>query len=220
MKMLHTLLLSTCALLVLGAASANAATTIMDWTVNSSVPDANPTGLVDTRTISGSTVLGITGIEVRLKLSGGWNGDLYAYLAHGTAFSILLNRVGRTSTNPFGAGSSGFDITLTDLASTDIHTGASNSGLLTGTYQPDARNVDPALAVNTSPRNAYLGSFTGLNANGAWTLFLVDNESGDQSTLVSWGLTLTQSVPEPSRIWLMIGGLTGMILRRRREEPL
>ena len=30
-----------------------------------------------------------------LNLSGGWNGDLYAYLVHNSGFAVLLNRVGR-----------------------------------------------------------------------------------------------------------------------------
>lgn len=217
MKAHPALLMTCCTSLILGAISADAATTIVDWTINSSIPDASPTGLADTRTVSGSTVLGITGIEVRLELSGGWNGDLYAYLIHESGFSVLLNRVGRTVSNPIGSGSSGFDITLSDLASTDIHTGIGSSGLINGLYQPDARNVDPDLALNTSSRTAFLSSFNGLNANGDWTLFVMDNESGDESTLTGWGLTLTQSTPEPSRALLVLIGCMCVTLRRRRE---
>jgi hypothetical protein len=45
-----------------------ASTTLnMDWTVNSTIPDNNATGLVDARTISGSSISMITGVEVRLE---------------------------------------------------------------------------------------------------------------------------------------------------------
>lgn len=208
-------LLLGAALLLLPASHVSAATTIVDWTVNSSVPDNNITGLVDTQTISGSTITGITSIEVRLKLSGGWNGDLYAFLQHDSGFSVLLNRPGKTSGDPAGSGSSGFDITLSDDAITDIHTGISNSGLITGLYQPDARNIDPDLVTDLDPRTAYLSTFQNLDANGSWTLFVADNAAGDESTLVGWGLTII-GAPEPSRALLTALGLCGIIMRRRR----
>jgi hypothetical protein len=58
-------------LLALGCSSGRTTTTIVDYTVNASVPDNSPIGIVDTRTISGSTILGITHIDLRLQLSGG-----------------------------------------------------------------------------------------------------------------------------------------------------
>lgn len=214
MKSLLTPAARVIALLLLTSASLQAATTIVDWTVNSSIPDNNPTGLVDTQTISGSTITGITGIEVRLKLTGGWNGDLYAFLQHDSGFSVLLNRPGKTSGDPIGSGSSGFDITLSDDAITDIHDLA-GLGPITGLFQPDARNMDPDLVINTDPRTAYLSSFQNLNANGDWTLFVADNAAGDASTLVGWGLTIF-GVPEPSRAMLLMLGLGSLLLRRRR----
>jgi hypothetical protein len=41
----------------------------------------------------------ITDVNVGLQLSGGWNGDLYAYLVHSSGFAVLLNRVGRGTGN-------------------------------------------------------------------------------------------------------------------------
>lgn len=102
MSRIHTLVF-----LLLGlVSSAHAATTIVDYTVNTSIPDDSPTGLSNTQTISGSTITGIQSLEVRLKLSGGWNGDLYAYLSHDSGFSVLLNRSGKTALDPIGSGSS------------------------------------------------------------------------------------------------------------------
>lgn len=211
-KLFHAALTT---LWLLAAALASAATIMTDWTVNAAVPDNSPTGLVDTRVISGSAILGITSVEVRLEFSGGWNGDLYAYLAHDSGFSVLLNRPGRTALNSLGAGSSGMVVTLSDVAGIDIHTGLASSGFATGTYQPDARAVDPGLALDTSPRGSFLSNFNGLAANGPWTLFVSDHEAADQSTLVGWGLTIHGAVPEPSRTLLLMIGFGGVILRRR-----
>lgn len=202
------------ALLLLPALPAAAITTIVDWTVNTTVPDNNITGLVDTRNVA-STITGITSVEVRLKLSGGWNGDLYGFLQHDSGFSVLLNRPGKTSGNPIGSSSSGFDITLSDDAIIDLHD-ISGAGLITGLYQPDARNIDPDLVLDTDARTAYLSSFQGLGDGGDWTLFLADNAAGDESTLLGWGLTII-GVPEPSRAMLLMLGLGSLVLRRRRR---
>ena len=218
MKLSRLSLLAAAAILLLQN-PARAATTIVDWTVNTSVPDDAPTGLTDTRTVSGSTILGITQVDLRLEFSGGWNGDLYAYLTHSSGFAVALNRPGKTLLDTIGSGSSGMTITLSDLAATDIHTGIPGSGVVTGTWQPDARNIDPDLVLDTDPRTAYLSSFNGLAADGTWTLFVADMSAADESTLVGWGLTITGSVPEPSRALLMMAGLAGTLLRRRRINP-
>lgn len=215
MKTTRTIFLHAAALVLL-ASPTIAATTIVDWTVNTSVPDNNPVGLADTRTISGSTILGITQVDLRLEFSGGWNGDLYAYLTHSSGFAIALNRPGKTSGNTIGSGASGMTITLSDSAATDIHS-MPGSGYITGTWQPDARNTDPDFVLDTDPRTAFLSSFNGLTADGNWTLFVSDLSAGDQSTLVGWGLTITGIVPEPSRALLLMLGLASVLLRRRRK---
>ncbi len=206
----------TLLLLLFLSTGLNAATTIVDYTVNSSVPDNNPTGLVDTRTIIGSSITSITSIEVRFQSSGGWNGDLYAFLSHDSGFSVLLNRPGTSSLDTIGSASSGFNVVFSDDAITDIHTGIAGSGYITGTWQPDARNVDPDFVLDTDPRTAFLSSFNGLAADGNWTLFMADMSAGDESTLTGWGLTITGSVPEPSRVLLLMLGLASSLLRRRR----
>lgn len=204
-------------LLVLGGLDTHAATTIVDYTVNTSIPDNSSTGVSDTRTISGSTIMGITQIDLRLEFSGGWNGDLYVYLSHSSGFAVALNRPGKTSGNTIGSGSSGMTITLSDLAASDIHS-MPGSGSVTGTWQPDARNVDPDLVLDSSPRSAFLSSFNGLAANGTWTLFAADLSAGDESTLVGWGLTINGAVPEPSRTLLLALGAASLMLRRRRRS--
>jgi hypothetical protein len=65
------------------------------WTVNQAIPDSNPVGWTDTRTVNyfgeGYT---ISDLRVTFTINNGHNGDLYAYLVHGDAMVVLLNRVG------------------------------------------------------------------------------------------------------------------------------
>lgn len=188
------------------------------------IPDANPSGWADSRTISAfGSGFRITDINVSLNVSGGFNGDLYAYLSYtpatggGSGFSVLLNRVGRTGGNPFGYGDAGFNITLDDSAMTDFHL-YGGGGAPTGSFQVDGRNVDPTTVTDASARTAFLSSFNNLDANGTWTLFFADLSGGDQSTLLSWSLEIT-AVPEPANVALGIfGGMFAMVACVRNER--
>jgi len=113
------------------------------------VPDGNVTGWSDTRTLSGITENSILDVNVTLHLTGGWNGDLYAYLTHASGFSVLLNRAGRTSGNTFGYGDAGLNVTFDDAAANgDIHLYQSVGGFATSIangsgWAPDGRNGSP-----------------------------------------------------------------------------
>lgn len=190
---------------------------------NAAVPDGDLSGLSLTQNVS-TVITSILSVEVHLTLSGGFNGDLYAYLVHdtpgGTGFSILLNRVGRTSGSPFGYGDAGMTVTFSDLAATDIHayqtvTDPGGSALAASTWQPDGRDTNPLTALDTDPRSAFLASFNGLDANGTWTLYLADVAPLGQSTVVSWGFTL-HSVPEPGTCAAGALALTCVWLARGR----
>jgi hypothetical protein len=158
----------------------------------------------------------IQSVTVALNFNGGWNGDLYAYLVHGTGFAVLLNRPGRDTGTPDGASSVGMTIVLDDAAASDIHTGIPMSGgVVTGTWQPDGRTTDPLLVVAADSRTALLSSFSGLDANGNWTLFVADQSAGHVATLESWSLTVT-GIPEPSV--LLLAGIAPLGLLRRRRE--
>lgn len=91
------------AALVTALALANASAIVFstNWTVGATVPDNNPSGLADTRTVSGLTDMLITDVSVNLNLTGGWNGDLFAYLTHGSGFVVLLDRVGYNMSVPW-----------------------------------------------------------------------------------------------------------------------
>ncbi len=162
--------------------------------LNRNIPDGSAVGLRDTRSVT-SSVTQITGVRVRLKVNGEFNGDLYGYLRHGSGLSILLNRPGRATGNDAGYDDAGFEVTFADSAANDVHTyqGSTNTGgnALLGVWQPDGRDVDPGSVLDSDARTKLLAQFAGANAGGEWTLFLADMESGGTNQLVSWELEVT-----------------------------
>lgn len=195
------------------------------FTVNQDIPMGSTSGMSDTETLdfTGQHLYSITDVSVTLNISGGFNGDYYGYLVHDDGFTVLLNRPGKTSANPSGYADSGLNITLSSSAATDVHNYQSsvnpNGGTLTGTFQPDGRNVDPSTVLDTDSRTALLGSFDGEDPSGKWTLFLADLDYGAQGKLVSWGVVIT-AVPEPSSMALMslcLAGIFGLGIWKRRK---
>jgi subtilisin-like proprotein convertase family protein len=200
--------------------------TYSSGTLNTAIPVGNPVGMTETTTTAGLTGY-ITNIQVNLNISGGFNGDLYAYLAGPDGqFAVLLNRVGMSSTNAFGYSDTGFDITL-NMTGANIHNyqlgGAyslNGSGQLTGTWGADGTTVDslsqPPSAFDSAPATAGLHTYYGTDANGGWTLFIADLSSPNQATLVSWGFTIN-TVPEP-QTWAMLAGGAAMLFAFRRRR--
>src|SRR5439155_16499262 len=78
---------------------------------------------------------------------------------------------------------------------------------LTNSWQPDGRNVDPAVVVTTNARNTTLSSFNTFGGWGEWTLFLADLESGGTNMLVSWELQLN-GVATPTVTWATPANIT------------
>src|ERR1035441_10160155 len=204
---------------------------IMGWTAqggiiyssfadSGNIPDGNASGSAGTATASGFLPT-ISDISVKLNISGGYNGDLYAYLSYGGVLVPLLNRVGVTGTSggdAFGYGETGFNVTLSSAGAQDVHfygnysPTINGSGQLTGTWQPDGRAIDPQSAPSSfdSASRVSFGSYSGLNPNGTWTLFLADlSAGGGQSQLVSWELDIT-AVPEP--VHVALGVFAGVLL--------
>jgi MYXO-CTERM domain-containing protein len=216
----------------LGAATTASAAVVVNsfdsgFQNSGTIPDANTVGWQDTRTLTGIPYSEVTDIKVTLTISGGYDGDLYAYLTHDSGFAVLLNRAGKISGDPAGYGDTGFSITLDDHAieTVDIHNyqtvsySVNGNGQLAGTWRPDGRTADPATVLDGSARvSSPLDSFSGLNPNGAWTLFIADLSSPSQSKVESWGLEIT-AVPEPvSSSWAMGLVSLGFLWWRRRRS--
>jgi subtilisin-like proprotein convertase family protein len=211
------------ALLLAGVGQAQTNFNYSSGTLNATVPDANPVGITASTVVSGLSGF-ITNVQVNLNITGGFNGDLYAYLAGPVGqFAVLLNRVGLSSGNAFGYFDAGFNITL-DSSGSNIHNYQSGSYTLSGgqlisTWAPDGRNISPLSspsAFDSASTAANLASFNNTSPNGTWTLFLADLSGGGQSTLVSWGMTIS-TVPEP-QAWAMVASGAGMLLAFRRRR--
>lgn len=177
-------------------------------TLNDAIPDGNPTGLTRMIEVSGHDNQRVLDVNVVLNISGGANGDLYCYLSDGQgSIAVLLNRVGKTSANPFGYEDAGLvSVVLNDQAASDLHLYGGNLGAaLAGSWQPDGRNQDPQSVTEAGSRTALLDLFSYHNPNATWTLFLGDLAGGEQATLVSWGLEMEiEPVPEPVNVALAL----------------
>jgi subtilisin-like proprotein convertase family protein len=185
------------------------------------IPDGNAVGVTDTRTISGLGA-SITDVRVTLDISGGYNGDLYAYLSYGGVLVPLLNRVGVQAGNAFGYGTTGMSVTLAGNPTggyANIH-GIENpaSG---NTYAPDGRAIDPQSSSSAFDSAGTIGftAFNGKDPNGTWTLFFADMSSGAQSTLASWNLVIT-AVPEPTNVALAVFSGVVALVAIGRSKPV
>jgi len=224
MNMIQPKILATLAagFFLVGAAQADTTNTFTS--VGSLIPDNDPNGIASSTNLAG--ISGTVGsVVVSLDVTGGFNGDLYAYLAGPGGFVVLLNRSGVTAGNSVGYGDSGYDVTFSDSAAYNIHGYQADSptitgGVLGGAWQPDGRNIDPASSGSTfdstSPSTP-LSLLNGSTADGTWTLFIADMSPGGQATLVSWGLSVV-TVPEPQTWVLVAGGVVTLLALNRRRK--
>jgi subtilisin-like proprotein convertase family protein len=202
-----------------------------DYTASSStsvtIPDY-PGGGVGYALNFGASGLTLANITVSLNITGGYNGDLYSYLAspNGTVL-VLLNRVGASGSSAYGFSTAGMNVTLNDSGALDIH--AVNIPGNGGIYRADGQNGSPfaTSSLNANGGSATFGNtFVGggnNNPTGTWTLFFADCSPGSISILNGFTVDIT-AVPEPVNAALMVfgsivvvlGGLAGLRLRGKR----
>ena len=96
----------------------------------------------------------LTSLTVTLNISGGYNGDLYAYLSYNGTSVVLLNQVGTAGAGTFGFATSGFNNVTLDDAS------------LNGSIHDVAT---PGTGISYTPDGGSLGTFAGVDPNGTWT---------------------------------------------------
>jgi subtilisin-like proprotein convertase family protein len=201
------------AVLVVGflLAGAACADLVESGDLNLEIPDNSDFGVSDTLTVSGlDGLIGNLAVSLDIGATDGgvaFNGDLYVYLQHGASLAVLLNRSGKSDENDFGYSDDGFNVTFT-LYGDDIHTYGGNDGeTLTGEWGADGRKVDPNDVVDTDAQTAELDVFLNTEANGEWTLFVADLNSGGTAQVNNWSLSV-DAVPEPYTISLI--GLFGV----------
>lgn len=153
------------------------------------IPDNNPSGVAYSINFA-ATGFTVGNITLTLTLSGGYNGDIEAYLSHGSQIAYLLNP------NP-AVSSSGFS------GATFVEG--------TGNYIPTGNNGGLPLSGLTYTAYNDLVTFNNTDPNGAWTIFFADMSPGDTSTLTGFSVGIT-AVPEPVNVALGIFGAGGLLL--------
>jgi len=201
-------------------------TNAVDLTPGTFIPVGSPIGLTEQFAITGTTGV-VSDVSVTLNIAGGFNGNLYAYLVNPEGqLAVLLNRVGVTGSKPFGYSNPGFDITLDDNASSNIHGygggySANGAGQVIGTWAADGRNISPTSAdslFDSTPATSGLNVFVGTAAVGEWALFIADLSSGGgTANLNDVGITVI-TVPEPAAWVLLDCGIIAVCFWRRRNS--
>jgi len=163
------------------------------------IPDGSPVGVASqmnfTANGTGNQMIDVT---VGLNISGGYDGNLYAYLISPTGtLVVLMNQPGSA---PFYAAGSGMTVTLDSSAGTGIQSATETyRQILSGTFAP----------LGNLSNIAAPGGNDG-TGNGMWTLFFADlTRGGGQAYLDSWTLNLTV-VPEP--VTLALGLFVTMLI--------
>ncbi len=217
MKNLPAHLLLATAALAFTSASADIVET-RTFVVGTDIADIQDPPASFLQTITDSNIGYITKVVVGLNLvgrgDGGFAGEMFVSLNKDLSItSILANRVGVGPGVPIGQSYDGWRVTLDDDASTDLHLWTQDTGVLTGTFQPDGRELP-----TDSLRPELLELFDGGAANGNWRLNVGDLEQGGTMSLESWSLTITGTVPEASTYAAGAGliGVVGAFCLRRR----
>lgn len=164
---------------------------------SANVPDNNQQGYANVQTLGGLGTISNVTVNLGFVSPNGSDpmflGDLYASLTYGLSgegprTAVLLNRVGRDNTNPFGSSLSSFNVSLSDAGSTNVFNATGN-----GTFQPDGRLISPnaapaAFSAGSNPLSTLNGS---AYASNTYTLLVADVAQGGLARLNSFGYSIT-----------------------------
>jgi len=140
------------------------------------IPDLSPTGVSSSLFCTqGGTVLSVS--VSALNITHTFNGDLRIRLIAPDLTTVTLSAKRGVSSNGFSG------VVFDDLAPTPVSAMSTAAIVITGSFSPDQP----------------LATFKGVTAFGNWTLFIVDDGSGDFGTLDGWSLNvLTTAGPTPT----------------------
>lgn len=215
-------------LFLLTSGLASAASIRLVDTIGGAIPDGSISGLSRSLTLDrpGEEIVSLT-VELAVSASSGGSaflGELYFYLSDGTNLVNLVNRPGRSDTNPDGYDDDqSFMVTFDDLAASDFHTyrlsvtGDNDVPLLSslsGTFQPDGRSASPLTVQTGDARSSQLSDFSGLSAERTFVLLAADLSTGSVHQVDEWALNI-ETIPEPSAALLGLLGLSLLAVRRR-----
>jgi subtilisin-like proprotein convertase family protein len=157
------------------------------------IPDNSATGVTDSLVVSGTGTL--TGLQLSIKATHTWVGDLKFTLAKGAASSIVIDRPGvPTSTN--GCSGDNVDVIIDDSSTVLV--------------ESQCNTTPPALSGNDKPNNPLATPFNGQTLGGTWTLTVTDSAGQDTGTLEEWCLLpVTSGGPTTFTVGGNVSGLTG-----------
>lgn len=156
-------------------------------TPNLTIPDNDASGVADTIMISDSEISTITHLNVSIKATHTWVGDLSFALEHvDTGAKVtLIDRPGGAS-----CGGDDLDVLLEDYA--------------TAAVQNQCAAGVPAISGTFSPKNP-LSAFEDETLSGTWRLIAADKGFLTTGTLVEWCLQPTVDAPASSnRLYLPV----------------
>lgn len=139
----------------------------------------------------GNTWGGISSMTVQVNVSHSFAGDIDLALVSPRGQSMIL-----MSDNCGAQALSGMSFTFNDSAASEL---PGTATCTSGTFKPSnfaSSNPDVFPAPGPASPASTLSAFTGTNPTGTWSLFAVDDASGDSGVINSWNLTFEIATPE------------------------
>jgi uncharacterized repeat protein (TIGR01451 family) len=163
------------------------------------IPDHGPASPYPS-TISVSGLTGLVG-KVTVSLNGvthGFPDDIDIILVSPTGQKVVL-----MSDTGGGHSITNVNLSFDDSASSGL---PDSSQIDSGTYKPTdfepGDNFPPPAPAGTV--STFLSAFNGLNPNGNWSLYVVDDATGDSGSISSWSLAITTITPVSPAVNLVV----------------